>query len=98
MLTRSLLCPSRLAAAEALDLPSRAIRNAYPTIDLATQSDLDPSCIVFMSSRDVTSRLRESVWNGSVPLEVRLHSGDCRTYDDSEPYLVRASSPSCVQI
>jgi autophagy-related protein 5 len=42
-----------------------------------------------MSSRDVTSRLRERVWNGSIPLEIRLHKGDCRTYDDSDPYLVR---------
>ncbi|XPT02058.1 Autophagy protein 5 [Ascochyta lentis] len=42
-----------------------------------------------MGSRDVTSRLRESVWNGSIPLEVRLHNGDCRTYDDSDPYLIQ---------
>jgi autophagy-related protein 5 len=40
------------------------------------------------SSRDVTSRLRERVWNGSIALEIRLHKGDCRTYDDSDPYLV----------
>lgn len=45
-----------------------------------------------MGSRDVTSRLRESVWHGSIPLEVRLHNGDCRTYDTSDPYLVRTSS------
>ncbi|KAL6709706.1 Autophagy protein 5 [Coniothyrium glycines] len=42
-----------------------------------------------MSSRDVTSRLRERVWHGSIPLEIRLYRGDCRTYDDSEPYLVQ---------
>ncbi len=47
-----------------------------------------------MSSRDVTSRLRESVWNGSIPLEIRLHKGDCRTYDDSDPYLVGLLPPS----
>jgi hypothetical protein len=40
------------------------------------------------SSRDVTSRLRERVWNGSIALEIRLHKGDCRTYDDSDSYLV----------
>ncbi|CAO2648957.1 Nn.00g099060.m01.CDS01 [Neocucurbitaria sp. VM-36] len=40
-------------------------------------------------SRDVTSRLRQSVWNGSIPLEIRLHKGDCRTYDDSDPYLIQ---------
>ncbi|KAF2749257.1 autophagy protein-like protein 5 [Sporormia fimetaria CBS 119925] len=39
--------------------------------------------------RDVTSRLRQSVWNGSIPLEIRLHKGDCITYDESEPYLVQ---------
>lgn len=43
---------------------------------------------LLMNSRDVTSRLRESVWNGSIPLEVRLHNGDCRTYDESDPYMV----------
>ncbi|KAH3988433.1 autophagy protein 5 [Parastagonospora nodorum] len=42
-----------------------------------------------MSSREVTSRLREKVWNGSVPLEIRLHKGDCRTYDDSDAYLIQ---------
>ncbi|KAH7073031.1 autophagy protein 5 [Paraphoma chrysanthemicola] len=42
-----------------------------------------------MSYRDVTSRLRERVWNGSIPLEIRLHKGDCRTYDDSDPYLIQ---------
>lgn len=41
-----------------------------------------------MGSRDVTARLRQAVWNGSIPLEIRLHKGDCRTYDDSDPYLV----------
>ncbi|KAF2876857.1 autophagy protein 5 [Massariosphaeria phaeospora] len=40
-------------------------------------------------SRDVASRLRQTVWNGSVPLEIRLHKGDCRTYDDSDPYLIQ---------
>ncbi|KAH8731422.1 autophagy protein 5 [Phaeosphaeriaceae sp. PMI808] len=42
-----------------------------------------------MSSRDVTSRLRQSVWTGSIPLEIRLHKGDCRTYDESDPYLIQ---------
>ncbi|KAF2015692.1 autophagy protein 5 [Aaosphaeria arxii CBS 175.79] len=41
------------------------------------------------SSRDVTSRLRQTIWNGSLPLEIRLHKGDCRTYDDSDPYLIQ---------
>ncbi|KAF2645447.1 autophagy protein-like protein 5 [Massarina eburnea CBS 473.64] len=42
-----------------------------------------------MSSRDVTSRVRQSVWNGSIPLEIRLHKTDCRTYNDSDPYLIQ---------
>ncbi|PVI01338.1 APG5-domain-containing protein [Periconia macrospinosa] len=42
-----------------------------------------------MSSRDVTSRVRQQVWNGSIPLEIHLHKTDCRTYDKSEPYLIQ---------
>ncbi|RMZ74031.1 autophagy 5 [Pyrenophora seminiperda CCB06] len=42
-----------------------------------------------MGSRDVASRLRQSTWNGSIPLEIRLHKGDCRTYDESDPYLIQ---------
>ncbi|KAH7401815.1 autophagy protein 5 [Phaeosphaeria sp. MPI-PUGE-AT-0046c] len=42
-----------------------------------------------MSTREVTSRLRESVWNGSIPLEIRLDRNDCRTYDESDPYLIQ---------
>ncbi|KAF1845794.1 autophagy protein-like protein 5 [Cucurbitaria berberidis CBS 394.84] len=40
-------------------------------------------------SRDATSRLRQSVWNGSLPLEIRLHKGDCRTYNESDPYIIQ---------
>ncbi|KAF2133935.1 autophagy protein-like protein 5 [Dothidotthia symphoricarpi CBS 119687] len=42
-----------------------------------------------MTSRDVTSKLRQRVWNGSIPLEIRLDKGDCRTYDASDPYLIQ---------
>jgi autophagy-related protein 5 len=45
-----------------------------------------------MAFRDATSRLREGVWNGSIPLEIRLHKADCRTYDESDPYLVSMHS------
>ncbi|KAF2499269.1 autophagy protein 5 [Lophium mytilinum] len=34
------------------------------------------------------SSLQAKVWNGSIPLEIRLASSDCRTYDVSDPYLV----------
>jgi autophagy-related protein 5 len=51
-----------------------------------------------MSARDVTSRLRESVWNGSIPLEIRLDKADCRTYDDSDPYLVISLHSNLIRI
>ncbi|KAF2109125.1 autophagy protein 5 [Lophiotrema nucula] len=38
--------------------------------------------------RDVASRLRQRVWEGSIPLEIRLNKGDSRSYDGSEPYLI----------
>lgn len=44
------------------------------------------------SSGDITTRLRQAVWRGSIPLELRLDKHDCRTYDDSEPYLVSATA------
>ena len=67
-----------------------------PQINLVTPAG--PVCLtsLLMSSRDVTSRLREGVWSGGVPIEVRLHNGDCRTYDESEPYMVGAYSSSLV--
>ncbi|KAI4923062.1 autophagy protein 5 [Alternaria infectoria] len=40
-------------------------------------------------AENVASRLRQSTWNGSIPLEIRLHKGDCRTYDESDPYLIQ---------
>ncbi|KAJ4300997.1 Autophagy protein 5 [Kalmusia sp. IMI 367209] len=42
-----------------------------------------------MSSTDVASRLQQRVWNASIPLEIRLHKEDCRTYEDSDPYLIQ---------
>ncbi len=35
--------------------------------------------------------LQKKIWSGSIPLEIRLAASDCRTYDDSEPYLVQCS-------
>ncbi|CAI6341861.1 unnamed protein product [Periconia digitata] len=43
-----------------------------------------------MASHDsITSRVRQQTWKGSIPLEIRLHKSDCRTYDDSDPYLIQ---------
>lgn len=33
--------------------------------------------------------LQKKVWNGSLPLEIRLVASDCRTYDESEPYFIQ---------
>ena len=33
--------------------------------------------------------LQKKIWSGSIPLEIRLATSDCRTYDDSDPYLVQ---------
>lgn len=33
--------------------------------------------------------LQRRIWDGSLPLEIRLAPADCRTYADSEPYLVQ---------
>ncbi|EMC91313.1 hypothetical protein BAUCODRAFT_322681 [Baudoinia panamericana UAMH 10762] len=36
-----------------------------------------------------TASLQSQIWNGSLPLEIRLAARDCRTYDDSEAYLIQ---------
>lgn len=33
--------------------------------------------------------LQKLVWDGSIALEIHLAKSDCRTYDQSDPYLVR---------
>ena len=35
------------------------------------------------------STLQSKIWNGSLALQIRLAASDCRTYDESEPYLVQ---------
>ena len=35
------------------------------------------------------ANLQKKVWSASLPLEIRLAASDCRTYDESEPYLVQ---------
>jgi len=32
--------------------------------------------------------IQKQVWAGTLPLEIRLASSDCRTYDQADPYLV----------
>ncbi|KAK5110852.1 hypothetical protein LTR62_005563 [Meristemomyces frigidus] len=38
---------------------------------------------------DRIANLQSKLWLGSLPLEIRLASADCRTFDQSEPYLVQ---------
>lgn len=33
--------------------------------------------------------LQRRIWNGQLPLEIRLAPTDCRTYSESEPYLIQ---------
>lgn len=35
--------------------------------------------------------LQQRVWSGSLPLEIRLAAADCRTFDDSQPFLIQFS-------
>ena len=42
------------------------------------------------TAKDI-QKLQERVWNGSLPLEIRLAPGDCRIYDRADPYLVSNS-------
>lgn len=40
------------------------------------------------SPRDVTA-VQKQVWSGSIPLQISLASTDCRTFDESDPYLIQ---------
>ncbi|CAD0039115.1 unnamed protein product [Aureobasidium pullulans] len=33
------------------------------------------------------AKIQKKVWDGSLPLEIRLANADCRTYDETDPYL-----------
>ncbi|THY63870.1 putative autophagy protein Apg5 [Aureobasidium pullulans] len=34
------------------------------------------------------AKIQKKVWDGSLPLEIRLANADCRTYDEADPYLI----------
>lgn len=40
---------------------------------------------------DGLNELRSRIWQGSIPLQIALSPLDCRTYEDSIPYMVRVS-------
>ncbi len=44
-----------------------------------------------MSTPSDLGRLQKKIWSGSIPLEVRLASSDCQTFDECDPYLVWVS-------
>jgi autophagy-related protein 5 len=41
------------------------------------------------STPTALSALQRRVWDGCLPLEIRLAPADCRSYADSEPYLIQ---------
>ena len=38
--------------------------------------------------------LKKQIWSGSLPLEIRLAASDCRTYDESNPFLIQCPRSS----
>ncbi|KAH7062301.1 autophagy protein 5 [Macrophomina phaseolina] len=42
-----------------------------------------------MANQRDLSALQKQIWSGSIPLEIRLASTECRTYDESDPYLIQ---------
>ncbi len=39
------------------------------------------------------NQVQKTIWDGSLPLEIRLSPSDCRIYDKSDPYLVFDTLP-----
>lgn len=46
-----------------------------------------------MASSNTAQSLQDAIWNGSLPLEIRLSSSECRVFDQADPYLVRRFNP-----
>lgn len=40
------------------------------------------------------AKVQQRVWQGRLPLEIRLARSECRTYDVCDPYLVSCCAPS----
>ena len=56
---------------------------AYPK----TQQSHDFSA---MTTPSQGQRLHDAIWEGSLPVEIRLSASECRIYDQADPYLVRS--------
>ena len=41
-----------------------------------------------VGKESTASPLLRAVWQGSLPLEIRLAPSECRVYDQADPYLV----------
>lgn len=46
-----------------------------------------------MESSDSKS-IRKAIWSGSIPCKILLDPGECRVFDDSDPYYARIPPPS----
>ncbi|KAL8729487.1 MAG: hypothetical protein Q9166_004735 [cf. Caloplaca sp. 2 TL-2023] len=42
-----------------------------------------------MTTRQQSISLQDAIWNGSVPLDIRLSPQECRVYNKAEPYLIQ---------
>ncbi|KAK3178282.1 hypothetical protein OEA41_000415 [Lepraria neglecta] len=42
-----------------------------------------------MTSTKEAQNLQSSVWDGSLPIEIRLSASECRVYDQADPYLIQ---------
>lgn len=47
------------------------------------------SATVMPASATKLAQLQKKIWSGSIPLEIRLAASDCRTFDESDPYLIQ---------
>lgn len=45
-----------------------------------------------MTTPNELRALQEVIWNGSLPLEIRLSPSESRNYDQTDPYLVRPAN------
>ncbi|KAL9622534.1 MAG: hypothetical protein Q9204_008016, partial [Flavoplaca sp. TL-2023a] len=51
-----------------------------------------------MTLHEQSITLQDAIWDGSVPLDIRLSPQECRTYDNSDSYLVSLSDASLMYI
>ncbi|KAL8709094.1 MAG: hypothetical protein Q9220_006115 [cf. Caloplaca sp. 1 TL-2023] len=42
-----------------------------------------------MSAREQSNNLQNAIWEGSIPLDIRLSSSECTIYDQADPYFIQ---------